>query len=191
MDFEFKKVMSERTDEELIKIVTVDRGKYQPLAIEAAEEEMKGRNISGHKIEEVKEELVSELEVLDEVDRRKVGSLIRFVHFMMDTIIWFVLAAILTLGLDGNDFLQRLVAYVIMLGTFLGYYYVMESKYHKTVAKFVTKTRVILSNGDEPDKRDILQRTLCRLIPFDTISYLFTKNGFHDRLSNTTLIKES
>ena len=32
MNTDFKNVMSKRTDEELIKIVTVDRNKYQPLA---------------------------------------------------------------------------------------------------------------------------------------------------------------
>ena len=37
MENEFAKVMSERTDEELIKIVTVERTSYNPTAIEAAD----------------------------------------------------------------------------------------------------------------------------------------------------------
>lgn len=45
MENEFKKVMSERTDEELIKIVTIERGKYNPTAIEAADAEVEKRNI--------------------------------------------------------------------------------------------------------------------------------------------------
>lgn len=36
MENEFLKVMSQRTDEELIKIITVDIRKYNPIAIEAA-----------------------------------------------------------------------------------------------------------------------------------------------------------
>jgi hypothetical protein len=37
---EFKEVMSQRTDEVLIKIVTVERDRYNPIAIEAAESEI-------------------------------------------------------------------------------------------------------------------------------------------------------
>ncbi len=37
MENEFEKVMSERTDKELIRIVTVERGSYNPTAIEAAD----------------------------------------------------------------------------------------------------------------------------------------------------------
>ncbi|QHI34860.1 hypothetical protein IMCC3317_02050 [Kordia antarctica] len=37
MENEFKRVMSERSDEELIKIVTIERNGYNPIAIEAAE----------------------------------------------------------------------------------------------------------------------------------------------------------
>jgi hypothetical protein len=58
MENEFIKVMSERTDEELVKIVTVDRDKYQPLAVATAEAEIEKRNIDisnfGQFIEKVK-----------------------------------------------------------------------------------------------------------------------------------------
>ena len=57
MSAEFKDVMSKRTDEELIKIITIDRKDYQPLAVEAAEEEIKNRNIDTTKIEKVKVDL--------------------------------------------------------------------------------------------------------------------------------------
>ncbi|PCE63907.1 hypothetical protein B7P33_11640 [Sediminicola luteus] len=40
MENEFAKVMSERTDQELIKIVTIERGKYNSTAIEAADAEI-------------------------------------------------------------------------------------------------------------------------------------------------------
>ena len=36
MENEFKNAMSKRTDEELVKIVTVKRSGYNPVAIEAA-----------------------------------------------------------------------------------------------------------------------------------------------------------
>ena len=40
MTTNFKEAMSKRTDEQLIKVVTVDRADYQPIAIEAAEQEI-------------------------------------------------------------------------------------------------------------------------------------------------------
>ena len=45
MENEFAKVMSERTDAELIKVVTAERDKYNPKGIEAAELEVAKRNI--------------------------------------------------------------------------------------------------------------------------------------------------
>ena len=51
MENEFAKVMSERTDEELIKIVTVERGSYNPTAIEAADSEIEKRNIDTSEFE--------------------------------------------------------------------------------------------------------------------------------------------
>jgi len=54
MTQDFSETMSNRTDEELIKIVTVDRNDYQTEAVEAAEKEIKTRNIDATKIESVK-----------------------------------------------------------------------------------------------------------------------------------------
>jgi len=42
---DFKDVMSQRTDEELIEIVTMNRNDYQQLAVISAEEEIKKRNL--------------------------------------------------------------------------------------------------------------------------------------------------
>ena len=56
----------------------------------------------------------------------------------------------------------------------------MEIKYQKTVGKLVTNTRVVDLNGDKPDEGKIIARTFFRLIPFDRILFVFTKNGIHD-----------
>lgn len=190
MDFDFKKVMSERTDEELVKIVTVDRNKYQHSAIEIAEEEIKNRNIDIKIFEQIKDAVETDNKEKIEFESKKVDSLTRCLHFIIDTIIWLIIVAILTLPLKYDNGIQTLLAYLILIGSFIGYYYIMETKYQKTIAKFITKTKVVINNGNRPTNGDVLRRTLCRLIPFDWISYLFTKNGFHDRLSDTTLIKE-
>ena len=191
MDFDFKKVMSERTDEELIKIVTIDRDGYQPAAIKIAEEEINRRNPDISTLEQLKEDIETQDRGEKEFDRKQVSSITRFLHYVIDAIIWLIIVALLTSPLKYENGIQTFSAYVIWVLSYLGYYYVMESKYQKTVAKFITKTKVVVNNGNQPTNGYILRRTLCRLIPFDWITYLFTKNGIHDRLSDTTLIKEN
>ena len=195
MNTDFKDVMSKRTDEDLIKIVTVDRDGYQPLAVEAAEEEIKKRNIDPTKIEQVKTDLTAKIEEQKEFDSKKVSSLTRFIHFIVDTIAFIIVTMIFAfiLGLFINPTDQSImtfIGYFILALGFFGYYVFMETKYQKTIGKFITKTKVVNKNGTRPEVGDIVRRTFCRLIPFDRISFLFTANGFHDRLSDTTVIKD-
>ncbi|MFV5698085.1 RDD family protein [Flavobacterium sp. ZT3R17] len=190
MDTDFKDVMLKRTDDELIKIVTVDKNKYQPLAVEAAEEEIKKRNIDTTKIEQVKVDLTAKIEKQDQFEAKKVSSWTRFLNFIIDVIVWFIIVAILTSQLNAKDPVQMLFGYLILFASYVGYYAFMEIRYQKTIGKFITKTKVVDKNGTKPKDGDILRRSFCRLIPFDRISFLFTPNGFHDRLSDTTIIKD-
>jgi uncharacterized RDD family membrane protein YckC len=190
MNTDFKEVMSKRTDEDLIKIVTVDRGRYQALAVEAAKEEIKKRKIDTTKIEQVKVDLTAKFEKQKELNANNVSALTRFIHFIVDTIVWLIIAAILTFPLNAKDDLQMLLGYLLLFTSFMGYYTFMETKYQKTIGKFMTKTKVVNKNGSKPEVGDIVRRTFYRLIPFDRISFLFSPNGFHDRLSDTTIIKD-
>jgi len=79
---------------------------------------------------------------------------------------------------------------ILMLVFSFIYYIFMESKYQKTLGKMLMKTKVVMADGTTPEVSDIITRTFCRLIPFDRISFLFTKNGFHDRLSSTMVVKD-
>lgn len=195
MENEFKQVMSERTDEELIKIVTIERDGYNPIAIEAAETEIEKRNIDTSKFEEIKEVATAEKKQKEKVDSNVVGSGIRFLNFIIDFIVWLVLAFIVSLIIDlffqtTDQFILQLFGYILIFGTFIGYYAIMEIKFQKTVGKFITKTKVVKINGERPENSDIISRTFCRLIPFDRISFLFMKNGIHDMLSKTKVVKD-
>ncbi|MCL2790305.1 MAG: hypothetical protein FWD79_06630 [Desulfobulbus sp.] len=53
MNTDFKEVMSKCTDDELIRIVTVERDDYQHLAIISAEHEIKKRNIPTKYIKQI------------------------------------------------------------------------------------------------------------------------------------------
>ena len=196
MENEFEKVMSERTDEELIKIVTVERGSYNPTAIEAADSEIEKRNIDTSEFEKVREKATIEKEQKQKVDKNVVGSGIRFANFLIDFIVWLILAFIISfiIGLfvqPTDQGIITLFGYVLIFGTFIGYYAIMEIKFQKTVGKFVTKTKVVKMNGEKPENGDIITRTFCRLIPFDRLSFLFVKNRIHDFLSKTKVVKDT
>jgi len=196
MENEFAKVMSERTDEELIKIVTVERERYNPTAIEAADVEIEKRNIDTSEFEKIKEQATVEKEQKQKVDSNVVGSGIRFVNFLIDFIVWLILAFIVSfiIGIfvqPTDQGLLTLFGYVLIFGTFIAYYAIMEIKFQKTVGKFVTKTKVVKMNGEKPTDGDIITRTFCRLIPFDRLSFLFVKNGIHDFLSKTKVVKDN
>ncbi len=56
----------------------------------------------------------------------------------------------------------------------------------------ITKTKVVHKNGGKASFLKILMRSFWRLIPFDSISYLFgTEVGMHDKLSATRLVKRT
>tara|TARA_R110001583_G_scaffold55092_1_gene167872 strand:- start:732 stop:1328 length:597 start_codon:yes stop_codon:yes gene_type:complete len=196
MENEFAKVMSERTDEELIKIVTVERENYNPTAIEAADAEVEKRNIDTSEFEEIKEKATIERNQKQKVDSNVVGSGIRFVNFLIDLIVWlvisFIISIVIGLLIDPTDIgTLQLITYTLFLLSFIAYNALMEIKFQKTVGKFVTKTKVVKLDGGKPESSDIIARTFCRLIPFDRISFLVVKNGIHDFLSKTKVVKDN
>ena len=196
MNTDLKDAMSKRTDEDLIKIVFVDSDGYQPMAVEAAEEEIKKRNIDKTKIEQVKVDLTAKIEEQKDFDFKKLSVLTRFIHFIVDTIAFIIFTMIFTfvIGLFINPTDQNLkiiLRYLMFATGFLVYYVFMETKYQKTIGKFITKTKVVNTNGTKPELGDIVRRTFCRLIPFDKIyrrtyrytSFLFFRFVVHGRRS--------
>jgi uncharacterized RDD family membrane protein YckC len=195
MENEFTGAMSGRTDEQLIKIVTIERDDYQASAIQAAEHEIAKRKIDSAKIEELKMVLITKLDESKAFDARKVSSSTRLLHYLIDTIAFVLVAMVLSFVLDlfyktNNPAVLNLVIIFLLIISVFSYYIIMENKYQKTLGKYLTKTKVVTTEGLRPEAGDIVRRTLCRLIPLDNISYLFTRNGFHDRLSNTTVVKD-
>jgi uncharacterized RDD family membrane protein YckC len=69
------------------------------------------------------------------------------------------------------------------------YYLVMEAALGRTVGKFLTRTRVVDGGGRRPSTSAIFMRTICRLIPFEFVSFLLTENGLHDAASSTRVVR--
>ena len=72
------------------------------------------------------------------------------------------------------------------------YYVFFESVWSKTPAKFITKTRVVMEDGEKPNFGIIVIRTLVRCIPFEALTLLSPKRprGWHDKWSRTIVIDE-
>ena len=196
MENSFAEKMSYKTNEELIKIVTIDRGKYQELAIEAANKEIELRNIDEIRLKEVTEKVALEKQKLEAVENNSVSSSIRFVNFLIDFVVIFIFYGLvvpnfeqfLTLTSKAELIIYRIGTLILF---FAIYYIPFEYKYQKTLGKIITKTKVVNFEGEKPELADIVSRTFCRLIPFDRFSFFFTRNGFHDAISKTKVIKDN
>ena len=196
MKNEFTETMSKRTDKELIQIVTVDRNKYQSDALESANVEIKNRKIDTSRFNVVRDEAETQYKEKEKVDKATAPTILRFVNYLIDIVVSYLVAMVVFLICslvlpDPENPVVLLATIVLVFSSFLAYYSIMEIKWQKTVGKFATKTQVIMVNGEKPREKDIVLRTLCRLIPFDWVSYLFMKNGFHDVLSKTKVVKDS
>ncbi|MBE4947404.1 RDD family protein [Chryseobacterium culicis] len=78
----------------------------------------------------------------------------------------------------------------ILIGNFnyCLYYFLMENYLDgRTVAKYITGTKVISTDGTKPSTRQIMYRSLSRIVPFDGLSFL-GENGWHDKWSETRVI---
>ncbi|SDJ32475.1 RDD family protein [Chryseobacterium jejuense] len=97
-------------------------------------------------------------------------------------------------SLQGNHIFQSyfnnyfgLVIIIVLIR--LIFYPVFEFYFGSTPAKFLTESRVVDKHNNQPGLKTIFKRSLYRSIPFDGLSF-FGKNGWHDSLSETYVIKE-
>lgn len=123
----------------------------------------------------------------------------RFVNYLVDGIVVYVLDTVLSKILlpsyDPSDLEAMMSALPAIIGLnlliFVAYYVGMEASGGRTVGKFLTNTKTIDLNGNQPDAGTIVKRSLIRIIPFEPFSYLFGNDnmGWHDRWSGTRVVK--
>lgn len=71
------------------------------------------------------------------------------------------------------------------------YYGLSECFLSRTLAKYFTKTIVVLEDGSKPDFNAILARTALRIMPFECLTFLRGREpGFHDEYSKTFVVKK-
>lgn len=83
--------------------------------------------------------------------------------------------------------------YCITAASIVAYYGLTETYYSKSLAKFITKTIVVMADGSKPSHSVILIRSFCRLIPLEFISFLFSfpPRGWHDLFSQTYVVDKA
>ncbi|TGD57690.1 RDD family protein [Flavobacterium humi] len=126
----------------------------------------------------------------------------RFVNYTIDIIIQYILYFILIIivfivnALLGSTSMPdqwfsgfQGTFFFLVFMTF--YYTLFESYFSRSIAKYITKTMVVMEDGSKPDSSIILRRSLCRIIPFEAFSFLgYDARGWHDSLSCTYVVKK-
>jgi len=181
--------MNDKTDEELIKLVSIDRQAYQQLAVQSAEIEVKKRNLDKELIEEIKTKLLAEKSLIEKVNSNKASIIKRILNFVIDTIV--IAFSMYFIYYTLNRLPNLLMALIIL--TYFGYYIHWEHRYQKTIGKFITRTKVVNSYGQKARLSQIVQRSFCRVLPFDPFTFFFPKKNmeFHDIFTQTKVINDN
>lgn len=186
---DFNHIMSPKTDDELLTIVEVDNKEYKPDALEAAKLELDRREIPYHE--------GSRAHVPASFAEKYYESGNRFWVYLIDSMVFGTLGSIVG-SLAGVD-PDSLGWYVMSSVVVFFYYFLTEGFFGKSVGKMFLGLRVVDINGEAASMGAIALRSLCRLIPFDPLSFLFgnewTKEGklkgnWHDQLSGTYVVSE-
>ncbi len=125
---------------------------------------------------------------------------LRLINLCLDTFFCILIASTFIFSVRNNDFISKLVksiseifgdsnAFIIVMLFFrLIYYVVCETLFKTTPAKALTETQVYALNDKKLTVDVVLVRTFSRFIPFEAFSF-FGKNGWHDLLSDTAVLK--
>lgn len=123
----------------------------------------------------------------------------RFLNFFIDYIIVYTIDSIFILTINNPDFTskvnEKISVFLLVysfIGVFFGYYWVGEYLFGgRTIGKLITGTKVVnYAGGSQPLGRNIVFRTLCRVVPFEPLSLLITEDHWmwHDRWSGTLVV---
>lgn len=140
-------------------------------------------------------------EIENEVIDRMASQGKRFLNYLLDmvSLLIFIFIFSLIFGIvlaivapsvvsdlgEGNVLFEYLVGFIVMMI----YYTTFEAITGRTIAKYITKTKVVTETGEKPDFKMILVRSLCRFIPIEPFSILFNDGlAWHDSISKTRVV---
>lgn len=128
----------------------------------------------------------------------------RFLNFILDFFIIYILwisigTTLIIIGeitsiyalsnwAESTTTIEKLFLWLIL---FFLYYFLTETYYSRTFAKYFSKTIVVTKNGLRPNKKQIVIRTLCRFIPLEGLTFLGRNTkGLHDFFSDTYVVRK-
>jgi uncharacterized RDD family membrane protein YckC len=109
------------------------------------------------------------------------GLGVRFANLMLDSVCRVFLMFVYIWAFGENLWVTIFIA--------PAYYLVFEALFARTPAKWITRTRVIGPDGTRPTFLQILGRSLARFVPFEPFSFFGNNRGWHDRWSNTRVVR--
>lgn len=136
----------------------------------------------------------------------------RFLNFFVDAIILSIITNVVNSIISSlfvidtydpivNDFSEMqsqiitvgILSIIISILIQVYFYTILEYNLKgKTIAKYLTNTKVLSEDYTEPTFKQIHIRSWCRLIPFEPFSFLGSKpKGWHDSISKTIVVDES
>lgn len=121
---------------------------------------------------------------------------IRLIIWMIDLIcIWFfgilmgMVLGMLSVGFSFTELWQNMHYFILYPVYFISYYVLFELSWSRTIGKLVCACIVVDLSGRRPTFKQIIIRSLCRLIPIDPFTFFGKRStGWHDTLSNTRVI---
>lgn len=119
----------------------------------------------------------------------------RFANYLIDRILSQVLAggSIVLFESSPKPFEDQgtvdVMGFILIYLMIFAYYTLLEGAFNgKTIGKFITRTRAVQEDGSPLTWERAALRSLCRLIPFDAFSFMFSDIGWHDKLSKTRVV---
>jgi hypothetical protein len=187
----FSRKFKNKSNQELQLVIDTPED-YQKEAVQAAIWELEKRGEKSEKAIEFenkadKKKLDKEQSVLNQLGIYvpTVKPSTRILHFLLDG---FIIQAFIY-AIDMIPFLE--IANFLGLLLYPMYYIFFEYHYQWTPGKLVTNTIVVDKDGNRPDLRTIILRTVGRYIPFEPFSCLGENSwGWHDRWTNTYVIEK-
>lgn len=92
MQFDFTSEMARRTDEELIQIVTIDREKYLPDALAAANDEFRKRNLEEEKVNQISNVISRKRDYENKKASEPLDTALKIAAFLLPMILMFILS---------------------------------------------------------------------------------------------------
>jgi uncharacterized RDD family membrane protein YckC len=130
----------------------------------------------------------------------------RFLNLILDNIIIQVLSGVagFVLGIayaasrmasggtitPDDEAMLNIIGFFVGITVAIAYFVMTELLFQRTLAKFITGTRVVTADGGRPSFGQIVGRSFARFIPFEAFSFLGDSQpvGWHDSLSKTRVV---